>query len=92
MKFLICFLIVLLTSFSAQIHPLVAHFLRMDNERVISRYCHLYPLVKRETLEELLSYKPTHFRWSGADLFNVTEAKGYAPFQSLLFSLGCAYF
>jgi hypothetical protein len=61
---------------NAQIHPLVAHFMRMDNERIISRYTHLYPTVDRKALEELLAYKPSYFRWSGADLFNVTEAKG----------------
>jgi hypothetical protein len=36
---------------SAQIHPLVAHFMRMDNERIISRYTHLYPTVDRKALE-----------------------------------------
>jgi hypothetical protein len=76
--------------------------MRMDNERIISRYTHLYPTVDRkalevqphllgapsekvrmalitifDTLQELLAYKPSFFRWSGADLFNVTEAKGY---------------
>jgi hypothetical protein len=61
---------------NAQIHPLVAHFLRMDNDRIISRYCHLYPSVSESTLRELLAYQPANFRWSGADLFNVTEAKG----------------
>jgi hypothetical protein len=37
----------------------------MDNERIISRYTHLYPTVDRKSLEELLSYKPVYFRWSG---------------------------
>lgn len=61
---------------NAQIHPLVAHFMRMNNARISSRYCHLYPAVDIEALEELLSYRPHFFRWCGADLFNVTEATG----------------
>ncbi|KAL6050375.1 Alpha-L-glutamate ligase [Balamuthia mandrillaris] len=61
---------------NAQIHPLVAHFFRLGNKRIVSRYCHLYPNVNAATLTKLLEYKPEIFRWAGADLFNVTEAHG----------------
>jgi len=61
---------------NAQIHPLVNHFFLMDNSRILSRYCHLYPAINRDLLMSLLTYKPTYFSWAGADLFNVTEALG----------------
>merc|ERR1711879_635957 len=74
---------------NAQIHPLVAHFMRMDNERIISRYTHLYPTVDRKALEELLAYKPSLEECAAngkmiegvlAVVFdkNETEAAGYA--------------
>jgi len=61
---------------NAQIHPLVSFFLRMSNNRIINRYCHLNPRVDPAFLEEVLAYVPKHFRWAGADLFCTTTAAG----------------
>lgn len=56
--------------------PTVSRFLNMSTECIIERYTHLNPSVSRDKLTSLLSYKPTNFRWAGADLFNVTNEKG----------------
>lgn len=61
---------------NAQIHPLVAFFLRMSNRRIAHRYCHLNPRVDPDFLESVLTYGPQHFRWAGADLFCTTTAAG----------------
>jgi len=61
---------------NAQIHPLVAYFLRMSNQRIVHRYCHLNPRVEPEYLEQVLAFAPRHFRWAGADLFCTTTAAG----------------
>ncbi|CAG8694798.1 11669_t:CDS:2, partial [Ambispora leptoticha] len=61
---------------NATIHPLVASFLQLGNERIIARYTHLNPQIKVQKLVECLSYQPKHFRWAGSDLFNVTTASG----------------
>ncbi|CAJ0764225.1 7270_t:CDS:2, partial [Entrophospora sp. SA101] len=62
---------------NATIHPLVASFFQLGNERIIARYTHLNPRVSLNALTNLLSrYKPKHFRWAGTDLFNVTTVNG----------------
>jgi len=61
---------------NAQIHPLVAFFLRMSNRRIVNRYCHLNPRVDPAYLERVLTHAPKHFRWAGADLFCTTTAAG----------------
>ena len=61
---------------NAQIHPLVAYFLRLSNRRIVERYCHLNPRVDPEVLGALLSEPSTHLRWAGADLFCTTTAAG----------------
>ncbi len=63
-------------ALNATIHPMVNFFLNLGQERVISRYCHLHPMVKPEVLHAMLNYEPRYFRWAGADLINVTSAKG----------------
>jgi len=60
-------------ALNAQLHPLVASFMGLDTMRIVTRYCHLHPEANKEKLIEVLSYKPKYFRWSGADLFNVTN-------------------
>lgn len=64
-------------ALNATIHPMVAFFLRLGRERLVSRYTHLNPKVDPKALEELLSYKPRFFRWGGVDLFNVTTEEGH---------------
>lgn len=64
-------------ALNATIHPMMAFFMRLETERVISRYCHLNPKVDPQALEEILAYKPRFFRWSGVDLFNVTTSDGF---------------
>ncbi len=63
-------------ALNATIHPMVNFFLNLDKKRIVNRYCHLHPMVKRDKLEELLDYQCKYFMWAGADLINVTSAKG----------------
>lgn len=63
-------------ALNATIHPMVNFFLNLDKERIVNRYCHLHPMVKRAKLRELLDYQCKYFLWAGADLINVTSAKG----------------
>ena len=63
-------------ALNAQIHPLVAFFMNLGKEKIAKRYCHLNPLVDKEGLMEILSYKPKFFHHAGADLFHVTNEKG----------------
>lgn len=64
-------------ALNATIHPMVAFFMRLSRERLVSRYCHLNPKVDPQALSELLSYQPRFFRWAGVDLFNVTTENGH---------------
>ena len=64
-------------ALNATIHPMVAFFLRLSRERLVSRYCHLNPQVDPRALQEVLTYQPRFFRWSGVDLFNVTKEDGH---------------
>ena len=63
-------------ALNATIHPMVNFFLNLDQERIITRYCHLYPKVRPKTLREILNYHCRYFLWGGADLINVTSAGG----------------
>lgn len=50
---------------NAQIHPLVASFFALGNERIVRRYAHLNPLVDGDKLLEILNYRPKYFAWAG---------------------------
>lgn len=63
-------------ALNATIHPMINFFLNLDNQLIIDRYCHLHPQVKAMWLKEVLNYQPKYYCWSGADLINVTNAKG----------------
>jgi hypothetical protein len=63
-------------ALNATIHPLVSFFLNLTEDRIIKRYCHLHPRVKPEELQKILTYKPRHFVWAGADLMHVTNENG----------------
>ncbi len=63
-------------ALNAQVHPLVAFFMRLSTPRIVSRYCHLNPRVDPSNLEEILRYQPRFLRWAGADLFHVTTERG----------------
>ena len=63
-------------ALNATIHPMVNFFLNLDKERIITRYCHLHPMVNSKKLEEVLGYQCKHFLWCGADLINSTSASG----------------
>jgi hypothetical protein len=63
-------------ALNATIHPMVSYFLNMSKERIVERYCHLHPGVERPFLHAILSMRPKHFRWAGADLINVTTRDG----------------
>ena len=57
-------------------HPLITFFfnLTLDIDRIIERYTHLYPDIKKKELRKVLTTEPLHFRWAGCDLFYTTEA------------------
>ena len=63
-------------ALNATIHPMINFFLNLNQERIINRYCHLHPRVNANKLRELLNYQSKYFHWAGADLINVTSAKG----------------
>ncbi|MEZ5042197.1 MAG: hypothetical protein R2828_20030 [Saprospiraceae bacterium] len=63
-------------ALNATIHPMISFFLSLNQDRIISRYCHLHPKVKGNKLKELLNYSSKYFLWGGADLLNVTSAGG----------------
>jgi hypothetical protein len=63
-------------AMNAQVHPLVAFFMRLSTERIVSRYCHLNPGVVADQLSAILHYEPKFLRWAGADLFHVTSEAG----------------
>ncbi|MFK8101481.1 MAG: hypothetical protein AB8G15_03105 [Saprospiraceae bacterium] len=63
-------------AMNATIHPMISFFLNLEQDRIVSRYCHLHPTVDAEKLKELLNYKAKYFLWAGADLLNVTSAGG----------------
>ncbi len=62
---------------NAQLTSEISHFMLLNNDRIITRYCHIHPHVNVDTLTYLLSYEPKFFAWSGADLFNVTTIHGH---------------
>ena len=63
-------------ALNAAIHPMINFFLNLSNDLIIDRYCHLHPTVKPHQLKQILKYTPSHYRWAGADLINVTNSKG----------------
>ena len=63
-------------ALNAQLHPMVETFLSLGNVRIVERFCHLNPAVHKAQLTALLTSRSRVFRWSGADLFNVTNSRG----------------
>ncbi len=63
-------------ALNSTIHPMVNFFLNLDEDRIVTRYCHLNPRVDRSLLRSLLQTRCRHFIWAGADLINVTNAEG----------------
>jgi len=63
-------------ALNATIHPMISFFLNLEQERIITRYCHMHPTVDMDKLKEVLNHKSKYFLWGGADLLNVTSAGG----------------
>lgn len=63
-------------ALNATIHPMVAFFMNLSQRRIVTRYCHLHPMVQPDKLTDILNYRAKHFLWAGADLLNVTSAGG----------------
>ena len=63
-------------ALNATIHPMISFFLNLEQERIITRYCHMHPTVNADKLREILHEKTKYFHWAGADLLNVTSAGG----------------
>lgn len=55
---------------------MISFFLNLNQERIITRYCHMHPKVNGEKLKEILNHRCKYFLWGGADLLNVTSAGG----------------
>lgn len=60
----------------AQVHPMVAYFMRMTPRAIVARYCHLNPSVSRDVLARVLATPTKHLRWAGADMLHATDAEG----------------
>ncbi len=63
-------------ALNATIHPMISFFLNLEQERIITRYCHMHPTVSSDKLREILNHRAKYFLWGGADLLNVTSAGG----------------
>ena len=63
-------------ALNATIHPMINFFLNLEQERIITRYCHMHPVVDKDKLRQILNHKAKYFIWAGADLLNVTSAGG----------------
>lgn len=61
---------------NAQVNPLVRHFMKMSNQRIALRYCHLNPHVNYDDLVAVLEQPSRYLRWAGCDLMHVTNAIG----------------
>lgn len=61
---------------NAQLHPLVANFMALGNERIAKRYIHLHPEANADAVRACLSNTARFFRWGGADLFLTTTETG----------------
>ncbi len=61
---------------NAHIHPMVRHFMSLSNDRIATRYCHLHPEADEQAVRGVLSHRPRHFLWGGADLLLVTNETG----------------
>ena len=61
---------------NAVLHPLVRGFFSLGNSRVAQRYCHLHPEVDRDAVHAVLAHTTRFLRWSGCDLFHVTNERG----------------
>lgn len=53
---------------NATIHPLVASFFSLGNDRILARYSHLNPQCDIAFLKSMLEYDPTYFKWAGKKL------------------------
>lgn len=60
----------------ASLHPLVEQFLAMDNMQVAAQHARRHPETKPGAVAGVLATVPRHFRWAGADLFNVATEDG----------------
>ncbi|KAF0533042.1 hypothetical protein F8M41_010741 [Gigaspora margarita] len=69
----LCFLPKIL---NATIHPLVASFFNLGNDRIITRYKNLNPQVDVNVLRNYLEYNPKFFKWAASDCFNVIDSNG----------------
>lgn len=63
-------------TLNAQLHAMVAFFMRLGTKRIVSRYCHLNPQVDKAALAECLGTQTKHFFWGGADLFYTVTDQG----------------
>ncbi len=63
-------------TLNAQLHSMVAYFMRLGTRRIVSRYCHLNPQVDKAALAECLRTQTKNFFWGGADLFYTVTDQG----------------
>lgn len=61
---------------NSNIHPLVSHFLFLESNQYVERFCRLNPEANPEALSKILAYKPKYFKWSGTDMMHITNNVG----------------
>ena len=64
------------SAHNATLHPMMKFFLNMSTDQISERYCHLHPEVEKQSVDELLNYKPKFFMHSGTDLIHVASKDG----------------
>lgn len=63
----------------AKLHPTVKDFFSMSMEQTIDKYCSTHAGVDKKVLEQMLTYVPSHFFWSGVDLLSVKRPVATTP-------------
>ena len=48
-------------ALNATIHPMISFFLNLEQERIVSRYCHMHPTVNADKLRDILNYNSKYF-------------------------------
>jgi hypothetical protein len=76
-----------------KLHPIVQEFLSLKKEDYIEKYYNLeYSkniIIDKNILNELLSYKPSYFFWSGVDLLNIKNNENNKTNMMILETNSC---
>ena len=74
-----------------KLHKTVEYFFSLSKKDYIKIYCNKYKdaNVNEEILNEMMSYKPKYFHWSGIDLLNVNNFDSYNNNMVILETNSC---